>query len=119
MQLPEDSTTQTALVAVVAGVLGFVLRNAGAIYEGAKVVFRGLKTIFGVMYRFRQAEIKVEELTTRVERLEKLLLMLLEQLDIDPNQADVEAETVADLAPHEQELIFAWRKMREVPNDDG
>ena len=113
----ELSSEQTYALIGAGGVVGgFILRNISTLFEWAKVLYRGITVVFGVVYKFRKQGEQLEEIMVRVERLERLLVVLMEQLDFDPEDANSPLDSIADLAPHEQELIIAWRKMREVPD---
>jgi hypothetical protein len=102
-----------ALIAVASAFFGFIAKNIGVVIEWLKVLYRGLTFVFKVFSRLSQHDKSIELLETRMDRAEKLLMILFEQLDINPEDPEATADTLADLASHEQELILAWRKMRE------
>jgi len=116
MDLPPDQA-ETIAIAAGAAVSGFLLRNIGTILEWGKLLFKGVKTIFGVVYEFRRTKEELEETKVRIERLERLLLVLFEKLDIEPDADPNGLDSLEDLEPHEIELVLAWRRMRE--NSDG
>ena len=112
MDFPPEQA-ETLAIAAGAAFSGFALRNIGVLLEWAKLLFKGAKTIFGVVYEFRRTKEELEETKVRVERVERLMLVLFEKLDIEPDSDPMGLESLEDLEPHEIELVLAWRRMRE------